>query len=332
MRVLMISLILYMGTMGCHAREPLSRATQPGAGRHTLYLTVDGSERTYTVHVPPGYNSRTQWPIVIVLHGGGGTAKAAIWETGWTDKADMAGFIAVFPNAMPRDPSQRSSFSRNPQLWNDGSGRFYRTQKPTDDVRFINDLLDDLSNRFNVDKRRVFVTGFSNGASMSFLVGAQLSDRVAAIAPVAGACWFEPVALKRPVPMLYITGTIDPLNPLEGGVPRLATGASHRVRGKPKPPVRRSILNWAKALDCPKTPTRVSDLNGVRTEIYGPGRNGSEVVYITVDGLGHTWAGGRSLLPEWMVGKSSDKIHATDIIWDFFQKHAGSVQENDAAQ
>jgi len=285
---------------------------------------VNGLERTYIVHVPPSYDSRTQLPLVIMLHGGGGTAKAAIWETGWTEKADKAGFLAVFPNAMARDPSSRSSFAKNPQLWNDGSNRFYPGQKAPDDIRFIAALLDDLSNRFTVDKRRIFVTGFSNGASMSFLVGAELSNRIAAIAPVAGACWFEPVMLKRPVPMLYMSGKADPLNLIEGGVPKLATGAYDRVRAKPKPPVRDSILKWAKALDCPMTPVSVSEMNGVRTETYGPGRSGAEVVYITVDGLGHTWAGGRSLLPERLVGATSDRINATNVIWEFFRKHPGA--------
>ena len=80
------------------------------------------------------------------------------------------------------------------------------------------------------------------------------------------------------------------------------------------------------------TPASVRDANGVRTETYGPGRDGGEVVYITVDDLGHTWAGGRSLLPEFMVGRTSDKIKATEVIWDFFQKHARRVKDKDATR
>ncbi len=156
----------------------------------------------------------------------------------------------------------------------------------------------------------------AEGASQS---GSKFS-RIAAIAPVAGALWLEPLRLECPVSMIYITGTADPLNPIEGGVPRLATGHSDKIRAKPKPPVRDTILKWRKALD-PNTPRSTSQANGVRTEIYGPGRGGAEVVYVTVEGLGHTWAGGRSLLPEFMVGKRSDKIKATDMIWEFFQKH-----------
>ena len=298
-----------------------TRPRPASSGDHNFTIRVGELDRRYTVHVPTGYDGKTSVPVVIMLHGGGGTGKAAATETGWGAKADEAGFLAVFPDAMSRDPTQPSSFGRNPQLWNDGSDRFYPGQKAPDDVGFLNAMLDELLAKFTVDQGRIFVTGFSNGASMSFRIGAELSKRIAAIAPVAGASWLEPLTLERAVPMVYITGTADPLNPIEGGVPKLATGGSDKVRAKPKPPVRDSILKWTKALGCPATPRDTSEANGVRTEIYGPGRDGAEVIYLTVEGLGHTWAGGKSLLPEFMVGKRSDKIKATDVIWAFFQKH-----------
>jgi polyhydroxybutyrate depolymerase len=301
-------------------------------GNHIFAIAVNGSQRNYIVHVPPTYKPQTPLPLVIMLHGGGGAARAALWETEWAVKADQEGFLTVFPNAMARDPAKPSSFARNPQLWNDGSDRFYEGQTAPDDVGFIAAMLDDLSVRFALDARRIFVTGFSNGASMSFRIGAELSDRIAAIAPVAGALWFDPQKFRHPVPMCYITGTADPLNLIEGGVPKLATGASDKVRAKPKPPVRDSILKWAKALGCPSTTPSVSDNHGVRTETYSACIGAAEVVYITVDGLGHTWAGGRSLLPKSMVGKTSNSIRATDVIWEFFQKHARSPNDDIAAQ
>jgi polyhydroxybutyrate depolymerase len=324
-------MLLGFWAMVCYGEESSSHDKLMGRGDHIVTLKVDGLQRTYIVHVPPRYDSGAPLPLVIMLHGGGGTARAAIWETGWIEKADEAGFLAVFPNAMPPDPSRRSSFAKNPQLWNDGSDRFYPGQNAVDDVGFIAAILDDLSARLIVDMRRVFVTGFSNGAGMNFRVGARLSNRIAAIAPVAGANWLESVVLERPVSLLYITGNADPLNLIEGGVPKLATGASDKVRAKPKPPVRESILKWVKALGCPVRPASISDMNGVRTETYGPGSGGAEVVYITVDGLGHTWPGGKSLLPEQLVGRMSDKIKATDVIWDFFRKHTGPVEDRDAA-
>jgi len=261
--VLMLSvLISCTGNAGQLAGE----AKQMGPGDYSLTLKVGELERRYLVHVPPQYDGKTPMPAVVMLHGGGGTGKAAATETGWGAKADEAQFLAVFPDAMPPNPTKPSSFGRNPQLWNDASERFYAGQNNVDDVGFIAAMLVDLAARFAVNTRRIFVTGFSNGASMAFRVGAELSGRVAAIAPVAGACWLDKVTLQRPVPMCYITGTEDPLNLIEGGVPRLATGGSDKVRAKSKPPVRDSILKWVKAIGSPMTPSNASEADGVRIE------------------------------------------------------------------
>jgi polyhydroxybutyrate depolymerase len=318
--------ILWMGTvlwcLGVAAGHADTTPAKPAShGEQQFTLRVGDLDRHYTVHVPPGYDRRAAAPVVIMLHGAGGTGKAAAYETGWATKSDEAGFLTVFPDAMPPDPTRPSHFVRNPQLWNDGSERFHTAQKAPDDVGFISAMLDELQAKFAVDPARVFVTGFSNGASMSFRIGAQLSGRIAAIAPVAGALWLESFTLERPVPMVYITGTADPLNPLEGGVPRLANASGDKAGSRPKPPVRDLIARWGKAIGCPAAPGDTSEMNGVRTEVYAPCRNDAELVYITVEDLGHNWAGGKNLLPEFMVGKRSDKLKSTDLIWAFFQKH-----------
>ena len=237
-------------------------------------------------------------------------------------KADKENFLAVFPNALARDPVKPGSFGRNPQLWNDGSDRFYPGQKAPNDVAFLNAMLDELCANFSVDERRIFVTGFSNGASMSFRFGAAAAKRLAALAPDAGACWLEPLTVERPLPLCYLTGMADPLNRLDGGVPKMAFGANTReMRAKAKPPVRDSILKWAKALGCPSTPAKTNETNGVRIETFGPGRENTEIVFVTIAGQGHTWAGGKSLLSEFMVGKTTDKLNATDFIWNYFINH-----------
>jgi polyhydroxybutyrate depolymerase len=174
----------------------LDRQAQPCS--QTLAVAVDGLERSAIVHVPAAYTPQRPSPLVVMLHGGGGTAKAALWETEWAVKAEKEGFLVAFPNARARDPAQPSSFAGNPQLWNDGSDRFYPGQKAPDDVSFIAAMLDELCAGFAIDRRRVFITGFSNGASMSFRVGAELSHRIAAIAPVAGALWFDPPGSQAP--------------------------------------------------------------------------------------------------------------------------------------
>jgi polyhydroxybutyrate depolymerase len=180
----------------------------------------------------------------------------------------------------------------------------------------VNALLDEVMARYPVDRHRMYATGFSNGASMAFRVGRELAGRIAAIAPASGSDWLDQPSVSRPVPLLYITGTDDPLNPLEGGEQKLM----RRTVGT-KPPVDEQLGKWVTMLGCPPVPEVVRDSNGVRGVAYGPCREGSEVLYYTVEGMGHAWAGGKSTLPQWMVGKTSEKIKANDLIWDFFKRH-----------
>jgi|GEM_PF-124880 len=300
-------------------QQPGKPVTHPGD--HEFTLRSGNLDRHYTVHVPPQYDGKKAVPVVIMLHGGGGTGKAAATETGWGGKADQENFIAVFPEASAPDHSKPANFVRNPQLWNDGSDRFYSGQTPVNDVAFINAVLDDLERRFAVDTQRVYLTGFSNGAAMSFFAAETLSRRIAAIAPASSTCWNEKPQLERPVPMCYITGANDPLNLLDGGAPKLANGKYDAVRAKPKPPVRETITRWAAATGCNPSPVSTTDTNGVHIETYAPKGGGEMIVFVTVAEMGHTWAGGKSLLPERMVGKTSDRMDATGFIWDFFKRH-----------
>lgn len=85
------------------------------------------------MHVPASYDGKRPLPIVVMFHGGGGTAKDAMTETGWTEKADEAGFIVAFPEGVPPDPSKPGQFRHNPQAWNDGSKRFLAEKMDIDD-------------------------------------------------------------------------------------------------------------------------------------------------------------------------------------------------------
>lgn len=287
-------------------------------GDNTVELTFDGLTRRYIVYVPPGYDGKTPAPVVIMFHGGGGKARGAMTETGWSAKADKENFLAVYPEGVPRDPARHASFARNPQSWNDGSARpiLAAAQKHIDDVGFVNAMLDDLNARLRVDPRRIYATGFSNGASMTFRAGRELAARLAAIAPVAGSDWLAQPAPARPVPLLYITGTKDPLNPIDGG--SITIG---RQPAGTKPPVREFIRQWVQMLGCAPEPHVILDRDGVRGTAYSACHENAAVVFYTVAGMGHFWPGGKSHLPERVIGKSSDAINATDVIWEFFQRH-----------
>ncbi|MGO9568503.1 MAG: alpha/beta hydrolase family esterase [Desulfomonilaceae bacterium] len=317
MNMLAITILLGFASGG-GAAEPESSRNGADAGNYALSIQVNGLQRHYVVHVPGNHVGNKPLPVVIVFHGGGGTAKNIMWGTEWTGKADQEGFLAVFPEGTRPIPSERPSFLLNPQTWNDGSNRapVGAVLRKIDDVGFVRALIDDLIARYNVDQHRIYATGFSNGASMAFRVGRELSHRIAAIAPVAGADWLEQPMIRESVSLLYLSGTADPLNPLKGGEIRLGS----RSMGH-KPPVRQLIQKWVKMLGCSHDQKVICDKDGVKGRAYSRCKDGAEVIFYTVEGMGHAWPGGRSLLPESIVGKPSDRINANDIIWEFFRNH-----------
>ena len=307
---------------GCHvssvgAQETLTiKSVSPGT--HPFTIMVKGVERRYLLHVPPTYTPAKKWPLVVMFHGGGGTAKFAMRETGWAEKADKEGFLAVFPEGTSPDATRPARFRDNAQTWNDGSKRpnIGAVKRGVADVEFVAMMIADLMLRSSVDERRIYVTGFSNGASMAFRVARELSPLIAAAAPVAGADWLDDKTPERPVPLLYITGTADPLNPIGGGEIRIGP----KVFGT-KPTIQEMIGKWVKMLGCSDETRVVYTKDGVTGIAYGLPGEAAKVMLFTIEAHGHHWPGGKSALPESLTGRNTAKMKATDVIWEFFKKH-----------
>jgi polyhydroxybutyrate depolymerase len=199
-------------------------------GTHHLRLQFNGLDRHALVHVPPGMPADS-WPVVLMLHGAGGTSQWMLLETHWDEEAEREKFVVVLPDATLPQPDLPLQFFKNPQVWNDGSGLPPASWVHVDDVAFLRALLDELPKYLPMDTARLYVTGFSNGASMAFRLGLELSDRIAAIAPVAGYCWQRAPKPDQSVPALYLVGDRDPLVPLEGATwkrPGASASASRR--------------------------------------------------------------------------------------------------------
>jgi polyhydroxybutyrate depolymerase len=284
---------------------------------HAFSLDAGGGPRHYVVHQPPGVGAAAPAPVVLVLHGAGGTAAWTLDETGLADAADREGFVLVLPEGERPDPSRPPGFLHNAQTWNDGAPYSLPEKPKPDDVAFIAAVVDDVGRRFAVDARCIYLTGFSNGAGMAFRVGAELPGRFAALAPVAGHCWVERPRPEPPLSTVYIVGDEDPLVPLGGGETIWPWGGCVVV----KPPVAQTLRRWAEALGCPPEPAEVRHQDGVRTGVYGPGRGGAAFVSHVVAGLGHHWPGGRGQLSRRLAGSPSDRLRANDVIWDFFRRH-----------
>lgn len=320
--VLLAMAVVAMGVLRAR-RAKADAAFIASADLQTITLTVGGMERRALIHVPKSHQAASPLPLVLMFHGYGGTPEHAVRETGWVAKSDAEGFIIAFPEGSRPDMRKPPKFGSNNPGWNDGSGRFHAGEGNVPDVAFVAALLDHLDANCAVDPRRIFATGFSNGASMSFRIGVELSSRVAAIAPVSGALWIEQPAAARPVSLLYITGDADPLNPMNGGVPKMASDSgSSRVTEKAKPPVSENIARWVKMLGCEtEAKDLASGVEGVRSVVHRGGRSGTEVIFTTIAGHGHIWPGGKNLLPAFIVGEETSRLNATDVIWKFFRDH-----------
>lgn len=269
-----------------------------------------GHRRRALIHVPAAAAGE---PLVVMLHGAGGTAAVAEQQTGWASRAVAGRFAVALPEGTAPDPASPRSFRLNPQLWNDGSGRGHVARQQVDDVGFIATLIERMVTEHSLDRRRIFVSGFSNGASLAFRVAAELSGTIAAFAPVAGHCWIEPPRFSRPVPLFHIAGEADPLNPPAGG--DVATPWGH---SEYHPPIRRSIERWSAACGCSSLVDRVDDAGISWVEARGCAD--AELRLAMVPALGHVWPGGPRLLPERLVGKGSRLLPATEASWQFFSR------------
>ena len=169
--------------------EPASGCGQaPAQLRYVTTVTVDGQPRTALIDIPPGQPAGARLPVVLVFHGAGGSATGVEGQTGLTPLGHRYGFMAVYPNA---------------------SGHYWHLNG-RQDFEFVRALLDQLDDTLCVDDSRVYATGVSNGASLVSRLGCVLSDRLTAIAPVAGDDSLYPGCQPhRDVSVLEIHGSAD---------------------------------------------------------------------------------------------------------------------------
>lgn len=289
--------------------SPVLAADPLGPGDHYRMLEVECRCRSYLIHIPPAYDHTKPIPVVLVFHGVASNAEKMLSLCGLNKKADESGFIAVYPNGT--GPRFFQTFNAG------GDCRRRAAQKP-DDVLFVSRLLDDLATVVNVDPKRVYATGISNGAMMCHRLAAELSDRIAAIAPVAGTMTIEVARPKRPVPVMHFHGTDDRIVPYCGPDRRTPRFLDFKS-------VEETVAAWARINGCPQEPVvtaepnRCTDCTTVTRKTYGPGTDGAEVILFVVEGGGHTWPGQAS--PGRIAGRGTNNISANDLIWEFFQKH-----------
>lgn len=285
-------------------------------GEHTRSITVDGRMRKYRVVVPRTVDLVAASPVVLAFHGGGGNPDSMIRLSGLNTSAEKHGFVVVYPYGSARFGERRLTF-------NAGNVGGYAMQQNIDDVAFTRALLDDLATVARIDQDRVYATGMSNGAMMAYRLASELSDRIAAIAPVGGPMGTAECRPTRPVPVMHFHGTADTLAPFRGGFGVLPDGSKGVTEFFS---VEHSIAKWVAANQCPpdprveELPDKVSDGTSVIKKTWSGGPDGAEVVLIEVTGGGHTWPGETPVAG--FLGVSTKDISANDMMWEFFTRHS----------
>jgi len=219
--------------------------------------------------------------LVLDLHGSGGDSAGQAATSRFEALAERETFLVA---TLQADEGRR---------WN-----VPPTDGRADDVRYVSDVIDHVAARACTDRARVYATGFSGGARMSSLLACRLSDRIAAIAPMAGLRWPAPCS-GRPIPVLTLHGLADPQNTYAGHV---AERGGEWVESVPE-----ALAGWAQHDGCKGDPILEDPPGPLSTLHYEGCRDGAEVRLIRVDGLEHQWA--------------RDEIDATAAMWEFFARH-----------
>lgn len=271
----------------------------------------DGLTRKYNVHLPEGYNKKNPSPLVIYLHGGGGSMKAA-YQDGLDKASDKFGFILAVPDGTGILPNRLHTW--NAGEWNGGDCCGYAYENDVDDVGFISAMIDEIKKKFSVDGKRIYATGISNGAIMSYRLACELPDKITAVAAVAPPAVPSPCLSSGSVSIMQINGTADPAVPFNGGKGGGILGKSFMVA-----PAQEMVGFWLRMNGCAENQSVTYQKGSATCITYGPCRNGAEVVLCKIEGGGHTWPSGNQYMPENKVGPVSYDL-SFDQIWEFFRK------------
>ncbi|MCB9779284.1 MAG: hypothetical protein H6742_12025 [Alphaproteobacteria bacterium] len=307
-------------------------AAAPGAGDQVTCDVPGFEHRPYDLLLPDDYDGETPVPVLVALHGGGGNKRNAAQTTCATGQRDDPGCLHAVAlargYALVLPSGTGSKLAPDVRTWNAGggvgqwrcaSGR--ACEEGIDDVAYFDGLLDDLEGRVAVGD--VFLTGLSNGGAMTHRLACERSERLTAVAPIAGAMQLttsDSCAPTDPVPLLHIHGTEDPCWRYDGGAPDCPTGQ----KGLEHVSVERTLDEWAALLGC-SSGHSVSSLpdtegDGTKTERWDFDDCAVELSHLRIVGGGHAWPDGYQYLRERTIGRVP-RDWGNDVLLDWFDAH-----------
>lgn len=288
-----VPLLIALGGAACAVGTPAPAeaadvCAQRGSAQEAE-IRHDGANRNYRIVVPA---SEEPLPLVMALHGGWGTGEAMAEQTGLDAAAARHGFAVVYPNGSWR-------------AWNAGSCCGRPASNNVDDVGFLRKLAGDLGAQDCIDGDRVYGTGFSNGAMMVHRMACDAPGVFKAIAPVAGGPMVESCKADSPVPALLMVGREDERIPWDGGV----------FKESYRPGIAEQVEQLATRNRCDESSSKAAGSGGYCEQRAGC--DGGALRWCIIDGVGHQWPGGSTILQR-LLGPNRDVIDASDTILRFF--------------
>lgn len=279
------------------------------AGTSTREVRVDDAMRSYVVHLPAGARRNrigvgVSFPVVIVLHGSGADGETVETQSGMDRFADSMHFVVAYPNGVAGLFGLGSD-------WNAGKCCGNAARNNVDDLAFLRATLDDIARHVPVDRRRVFVAGFSDGGRMAYRVACDAAPMVAAVGVVAGSVVDDSCVPARAVPLIVFHGTADRDVPFSD--PPQATAATPLLSADAPP----SVRFWATTNRCQDPITRREAPHVTRLQFAVC--HGADVVFYNIDGGGHAWPGGEKDGDDGAV--PTTELNASAAMLRFFFRH-----------
>jgi polyhydroxybutyrate depolymerase len=267
---------------------PTATAASTPAGSSsdlTRTVTVNGVQREYILHIPPGLDLSLAVPVVVVFHDYGTAPAEMPAETGFNAVADKNGFLVVYPKG--------TGSSENQRAWNTGICCGEALAENVDDPAFVQVLLKDLGSVARLDSKRIYAVGSSNGGVLTYQLACKMSDTFAAVAPVAAQLLQQDTCQpQQPVAVLHVHGSSDE-----------TIGISQ---------AQRSIQTWAQLDGCTSPPQQDQPAAKLEHTVYASCRAGTAVELYTVSKGGHNW-------PSDLYLPASQSW--SGVIWAFFAAH-----------
>lgn len=260
-------------------------------------ITTGDDEREYMLYLPE--KLKGPLPLVFNFHGSGGNPQGQESVSEFIRLAEQHGFVVVFPSGVFTNSVSSRSWNAN-------------MEEGVDDVQFVRDMIEEVASETNLDRKRIYTTGFSGGARISSRLACELSDVLAAAAPVAGIQYPDDCRLKQPIPILTFHGVADQINP-------------YTVNGDARPywrmGVETAVDKWRQANSCSFNNDKIVISEQITMYSWEECEGAATVQFYIIEDGGHTWPGSESLVGNPALGVTNMNINASELIWEFFSQY-----------